>query len=211
MRRTTTPLRGAGAAMAAMLAIAALRVGGLEAAQLETKVLTAPRPLPAFSLEDHDGRPFANDRLQGRWSLVMLGFTHCPDVCPFTLQNLALVLEQMSTRVSPERLPQVVFVAVDPERDRAVLPGYVRHFGESFIGITGSAAGITALVDGLQGYVRIAGKQAGSVSYQVHHSAIVSLVDPQGRLKATLNPPMEPAAAAEFLTDLMRRAAMEGR
>jgi protein SCO1/2 len=197
--------------MAAMLAIAALRVAGLEAAQLETKVLAAPKLLPAFALEDHDGRPFANDRLQGRWSLVMLGFTHCPDVCRFTLQNLALVLEQMSTRVAPERLPQVVFLAVDPDRDKPVLAGYVKHFGESFVGITGSAEGIKTLVDGLQGYVRIAGKQAGSVSYQVHHSAIVSLIDPQGRIRATLNPPMEPAAAAEFLTELMRRAAMEAK
>jgi protein SCO1/2 len=182
---------------------------GVWAEQLETKVLSVPKPLSQFGLEDHHGRPFAKDRLEGRWSLMMLGFTHCPDVCPFTLGNLALVLEELSTRVSPERLPQVVFVAVDPARDKAVLADYVKHFNDGFIGITGSPEAIKTLVDSLEGYVRVVRKQADSTSYQVSHSANVSVVDPQGRIRATLNPPMEPVPAAEFLTGLMRRGATE--
>jgi protein SCO1/2 len=192
----------------ALAGVPGIAPGG-RAAQLETKVLSVPKPLAAFSLEDQQGRPFGKDRLEGRWSLVMLGFTHCPDICPFTLGNLALVVEELSTRVSPERLPQVVFVAVDPDRDKAVLADYVKHFNDGFIGITGSPEGIQTLVDSLEGYVRVARKPTGSTSYQVFHSASVSLVDPQGRIRATLNPPMEPAAAAAFLTDLMRRGATE--
>jgi protein SCO1/2 len=191
----------------ALLLAGAASLGGaamLSASQLETKVLAAPKPLPAVSLQDHAGRPFTTEHFRGRWSLVLLGFTHCPDVCPFTLHNLALVAERLSIRVSPERLPQVVFLAVDPERDAPVLADYVKHFNPEFVGITGGAEAIKALVDGLGGYVRIAGRRAGSTSYQVHHSTIVSVIDPQGRVHATLNPPMEPAAAAEFLVGLMR-------
>jgi protein SCO1/2 len=163
----------------------------------------------SVSLEDQAGRPFTNERFKGHWSLVLIGFTHCPDVCPFTLENLALIIEQLSTRVSPERLPQVVFLAADPERDRPVLANYVRHFNADFVGITGSTEGIKTLVDGLGGYVRIAGKQAGGDGYQVYHSAVVSVIDAEARIRATLNPPMDPLAAADFLCDLMRRSARE--
>jgi protein SCO1/2 len=195
------------AVLAAVLCAVLCGAGKSEAAQLETKVLAAPKALAPFRLADHDGVPFSNERLTGRWSLMMLGFTHCPDVCPFTLQNLALVLEQMSTRVAPERLPQVVFVAVDPERDRPVLADYVRYFNDGFIGITGAPADVKVLIDGLEGYVRFVGMEADKASYQVQHSAVVSFVDPQARIRATLNPPMEPGAAADFLADLMRRVA----
>jgi protein SCO1 len=200
-------------ATAALVAIlcAVLGAGTSDAAQLETKVLASPKVLSPFRLSDHEGRPFSNERLTGRWSLMMLGFTHCPDVCPFTLQNLALVLEQMSTRVAPERLPQVVFVAVDPKRDRPVLADYVKHFSDGFIGITGAADDVKVLIDSLEGYVRFVGMEASEESYQVQHSAVVSLVDPQARIRATLNPPMDPVAAADFLVDLMRRATREGK
>ncbi len=204
--------RGAAALVSLLCAVAcAGDAGPAQSAPVETKVLASPKALAPFALADHAGAPFSNEQLRGRWSLMMLGFTHCPDVCPFTLQNLALVLEQLSTRVSPERLPQVVFLAVDPERDRPVLADYVKHFNDGFIGITGAPADVKVLIDGLEGYVRFVGKEANKESYQVQHSAVVSLLDPQARVRATLYPPMEPAATADFLADLMRRAAQEGK
>lgn len=196
-----------GAAVAALL----VTLSTWAADALESKTLAAPKPLASFNLQDHEGRPFSNEQFQGRWSLVMLGFTHCPDVCPFTLQNLALVVEQMSTLVPPDRLPQVVFLAVDPHRDKPLLADYVRHFNDGFVGITGGLDDVKKLVDSLEGFVRIAGKQGSSAGYQVQHSAIVSVIDPRGRIRATLNPPMEPRAAADFVTDLMRRAATEAK
>jgi protein SCO1 len=215
MRIVASSARRRLAAAAVVALLCAVACAGharrVEAAQLETKVLASPKALAPFRIADHDGAPFSNEQLKGRWSLMMLGFTHCPDVCPFTLQNLALVLEQMSTRVSPGRLPQVVFVAVDPERDRPVLADYVKHFSAGFIGITGAPADVKVLIDGLEGYVRFVGMEAGKTSYQVQHSAVVSFVDPQARIRATLHPPMEPAAAADFLADLMRRAALDSK
>jgi protein SCO1/2 len=191
------------------IAVALLVVAGAAAAP-DVAVRGAPKALVAFALEDAAGRPFSNAELKGRWSLMMLGFTHCPDVCPFTLDNLALVREQMSTRMAPERLPRVVFLAVDPERDRPVLAEYVKHFGDDVVGVTGAEREIKALVDSLEGYARIVRRSSADMDYQVQHSAAVSLIDPQGRIRATLKPPMDPSETAEFLTEFMRRAAVAG-
>ena len=56
---------------------------------------------------------------------MLAGFTHCPDVCPFTLANLEQVVAELGLRVRPDRLPTVIFLGVDPDRDRANLKDYV--------------------------------------------------------------------------------------
>jgi protein SCO1/2 len=182
---------------------------GLVAAAREPETVAPPKPLPAFSLTDHRQLAFGNDQLTGKWSLILLGFTQCPDICPFTLQNLAAVVEQLSMRVSPERLPQVIFVGVDPDRDKPVLGEYVAAFNPDFVGVTGEAEKLTPLVEGVDGFFRIVGKTPGSDSYQVFHSATVAVIDPQGRLAAKLSPPMEPTSTAVFLAGLMRQYAKE--
>jgi protein SCO1/2 len=185
--------------LAACLVVLAFNSG---LAGFDAEVRSKPKPLAAFSLRDGDGGVFENSALEGRWSLVMLGFTQCPDVCPFTLQNIALIMEELATRVSPGRMPQVVFVGVDPDRDRAVIGEYVRHFGDRFIGVSGEWAEVKKVVETLEGFVRIKRKAGDAQDYQVFHSAIVSVVDPQGRLAAGIKPPMEPAPAAQFLAEL---------
>lgn len=166
-------------------------------------VRSKAKPLAAFKLEDHRGSSFTNANLDGKWTLILLGFTQCPDVCPFTLQNIASVLEQMSTRVSPSRMPQVVFVGVDPERDRPVLGDYVHYFNDEFIGATGEWSELKPFVESLEGFVRIDRKSPDDKDYQVHHSAIVSVIDPEGSLVAGLKPPMDPSQTALFLSELM--------
>jgi protein SCO1/2 len=112
-----------------LIALAAVLTGALAAADdLRIVELDPPADLPEFALTDHTGRPFTPESLRGRWDLVLLGFTSCPDVCPFVLSNLADVHAELSTRVTPENLPRVVFVGVDPQRDRPVLGEYVGIF-----------------------------------------------------------------------------------
>jgi protein SCO1 len=194
--------------VAAMLALAVVP-GAAWAAKSDPEIVSPAKPLPAFALTDHKGAPFANDRLSGKWSLIMLGFTQCPDICPYTLQNLSFVVEQLSLRVSPERLPQVIFVAVDPDRDTPVLGDYVTAFAPGFVGVSGEWDAIQRVVEGVEGFVRISGKKPGGETYQVNHSAFVAVIDPAGRLAARLNPPMEPAATAAFLAGLMLQHARE--
>ena len=79
-------------------------------------VLPEPTALPAFSLLDQHGSAIDPSVFEGQWDLVIFGFTHCPDICPTTLQILATARRQLEERgVLP--LPRIVLVSVDPERD----------------------------------------------------------------------------------------------
>lgn len=176
---------------------------GTPSVATDAKVYVKPRPVVAFNLQDANGEIFTKKQLTGKWSLILLGFTHCPDICPFTLQNLAHVRREMSSRVSPTRLPQIVFVGVDPDRDRPVLGEYVRHFDDSIVGITGQWPEIKKLVEGLDGFVRINGKERDANAYDVRHSAVISLVSPEGKLVAGINPPLQPKQASIFIAETM--------
>ena len=79
-------------------------------------ILPDPDPVPAFELVDQRGTPIDESVFRGQWDLVFFGFTHCPDVCPTTLQVLATAITALDERgVTP--LPRIVLVSVDPERD----------------------------------------------------------------------------------------------
>jgi protein SCO1/2 len=177
------------------------------AAKGDPEKVEPAKPLAEFELTDHNGLKFGKDQFTGKWSLVLLGFTQCPDICPFTLQNLTQVVEQLTLRARPDRLPQVVFVGVDPDRDKPVLGEYVKAFSPGFVGVSGEWAEITRVVESLEGYVRLDKKAPDATDYQVFHSAYVTVIDPEGRLAARLSPPMEPNATALFLAMLMREYA----
>ncbi|PWC40369.1 SCO family protein [Azospirillum sp. TSO22-1] len=172
-------------------------------ARLDGILVEPPAALPAFALEDHDGRPFTPAALAGRWTLVAVGYTSCPDVCPFTLANLEAVRAELATTTAPERLPRVVFLAVDPARDRPILRDYVHHFHPDFVGVTGGAEAVAVLLAGLDAKAVISPPDANG-AYEVAHSAAVGVVAPDGRLVAKLSPPFDPAETAAFLTGLIR-------
>jgi protein SCO1/2 len=189
--------------------------GAIAAAGVNGVVLDRPAPVDAFALEDHDGKPFTTDSLKGRWTLILAGFTQCPDVCPFTLANLEQVVAELGLRLRPDRLPAVVFLAVDPDRDRTNLKDYVVAFHPEFIGVTGKIDQIDRALKGIDA-VAVRGKPDARGNYQVSHSAAVAVVDPQGRLAAKISPPFDPAPTAQFLADLFRqrgdaRASESGR
>jgi protein SCO1 len=179
--------------------------GAIAAPRVESVILDRPVPVQSFTLADHDGKPFTADRLKGRWSLVLAGFTNCPDVCPFTLASLEQVVAELGLRMRPDRLPAVIFLAVDPKRDRANLKEYVVQFHPDFIGVTGELDQIERALKGIDSVaIRTTPDVRGN--YQVSHSAAVAVVDPDGRLAAKISPPFEPAPTADFLTNLFRRA-----
>lgn len=190
---------------AAALALAAgswlaVRMGAPQPRQLQSGVLLgAPRPLAEFALTDQDGQPFTRERLQGRWSLVFAGFTHCPDVCPTTLGVMKIVSQQLG-----QDGPAMVFLSVDPERDTVpVLKQYVGFFGGAVTGVTGARAAIDALCASLGiAYVKVPG--ASEAVYTVDHSAALVLVDPQGRVAGYFPPPHKADTLAADLAGLAR-------
>lgn len=161
--------------------------------------LDDPVAIPAFALEDHRKADFTDKRLKDQWTLVMLGFTHCPDVCPFTMTNLEHVVAEVSLRVRPDNVPQVVFLSVDPDRDRAGLAEYAKYFHPDFLGVTGDRAEIDTFVEATEGFYRFVGEGDG---YDVQHSSAISVIGPDGKLYAKLQPPLDAGPIAEFLARL---------
>lgn len=187
------------------VALTALAAGGWFAYRLAgppplprtATVLPAPADLPDFSLVSGHGGAFERDSLRGGWSLLFFGFTHCPDVCPLTLQVLANARQELEA-AGFEPLPQIVFVSVDPERDTAdVVRDYAAHFGAGTIGVTGDMTQLRQLTDGLGIFFQKSAGEAGS--YSVDHSAVVLLIGPDTRFHALFGTPHE---AGNFVHDL---------
>ena len=153
------------------------------------------RPLPAFALADHAGRPLGPDDFAGRWSLLFFGYAQCPDICAPTLQRLSAALDRLD-----EPRARIVFVSVDPGRDTpAALAGYVAHFRPGTLGATGEPAAVAALMSELGAY---AARRELAAGYLIDHSAAVWLVDPEARLAGVFTPPHDPDAIAADLRRL---------
>lgn len=160
-------------------------------------VLPAPADLPDFSLVDQNGSTIGRDVFRDHWSLVFFGFTHCPDVCPLTLQVLASARQQLAA-AGQQPLPQIVLVSVDPERDTPqVMKQYVGYFGDDVVGITGELDEIRKLTNGLG--IFFEKSRLDDEDYSVDHSAVVIVLNPEGQFQALFSAPHE---AANFVNDL---------
>ena len=150
-------------------------------------VLPSPIQIPEFSLVDQLGGTIGPEILTGQWDLVFFGFTRCPDVCPLTMQILSQARRTLEDQ-GQDPLPRIVLVSVDPERDPPEeLKRYVGYFGEGNLGITGELTELRKLTDSLGIYfekVPVDGE-----NYAVDHSAVVLVVDPQGRFSALFSAP----------------------
>jgi protein SCO1 len=168
-----------------------------------------PRVIPAFQLTADDGREFTEADLRGRWNLVFIGFTHCPDICPTTLSDLASAKRVLSDLPELER-PQIVFVSVDPERDSPKLAGdYARYFDPDARAATAEHAALEPFTRSLgMVYMHTPQEEGG---YGVDHSASVAIIDPEGRQVGLVRPPLDPAKIAHDLRALLAwRAASAG-
>jgi len=175
-----------GAAIAAGLTLA-LRSGGQQAVPISATVLPAGNALPAFTLLDHDGTVVDSTVFEGQWDLVFFGFTHCPDICPATLQILSQARKQLSERVQTP-LPRIVLVSVDPERDTPeLMRNYVSLFGDGNLGITGDLEEVVKLTEALGIYFAKAPTEGEN--YSVDHSTVVLVINPQGRFQALFSAP----------------------
>ncbi len=162
-----------------------------------------PVPLPNFTLTDQDGEDFTQWSLNRKWTLMFFGYTFCPDVCPMALVDLNEVYNSLVEKgdLVEERFgvdTQVVFVSVDPGRDKVDgLKEYIGHFNDNFIGLTGSPEAIDSLARPMGvAYRRVPGKDADG-DYYIDHSASFLLIDPLGRLRASFSPPHDAGLVAE--------------
>lgn len=150
-------------------------------------VLPTPNPVPEFSLLNQFGDAVDHDVFKGQWDLVFFGFTHCPDICPATLQILATAKKTLAD-AGRQSLPRIVLVSVDPERDTPEILGeYINYFGEGNLGLTGTLEEVRKLTDGLG--IFFEKQPAEGDNYAVDHSAAVLVIDPDGGFHSLFSGP----------------------
>ena len=150
-------------------------------------ILPQAGTLPPFSLLDQDGAEFNNESLHGQWSLLFFGFTHCPDICPATLQQLAIARSRV-LRQGAADFPNIVLISVDPERDTPdVMAEYIAHFGDGVTGVTGSLTELRTLTAALGIFFEKSDEDNGD--YTVGHSAAVIVINKKAEFHALFSAP----------------------
>jgi len=153
-------------------------------------ILSPARKITVPALSKDNGETFTLGCLTGQWNLLFFGYTHCPDVCPTTMATLAQAKKIATT--NNHIFPKVVFISVDPERDKVEMLGkYVRYYDNDFIGVTGDNALIKELALQMSVIYLKAPVEEGSDpnAYLVDHSASLMLLNPEGKLVAFFKAP----------------------
>ena len=150
-----------------------------------------------FQLVDQNARPITDQDLKGKPFLVFFGFTHCPDICPATLFEVSEILRAMGPDADKVR---ALFVTVDPERDTPdKLKDYLSSFDPHLVAATGDPAAVKAMEKAYRVYSKKVPLEAGG--YTMDHTALVYLMDKEGRFVAPFNVKRK---AAEAAADLRR-------
>ena len=146
-----------------------------------------------FKLIDENGKPITDQDMKGRPFLVFFGYRHCPDICPTTLFEMSEVMRALGN--DADRIG-ALFITVDPERDTpAGMKDYLSSFDPHLRGATGDRKAIDAVEKAYRVYAKKVPTDNGD--YSMDHTALVYLMDKQGRFVAPfkLNRKPEDAAA----------------
>ena len=145
-----------------------------------------PRAIKPFELTDHTGQLFTKAQLKDKWSLVFLGYTSCPDICPTTLQNLGFIYDDLKAIANNS---QVLLVTVDPYRDtQEKLNQYIPYFNSEFIALRGEHSALFPFARNLGLMYAISDEGEG---YLVDHSASIVLINPDGNIISIFKPEQE--------------------
>jgi protein SCO1/2 len=148
-----------------------------------------------FVLTDQDGKPITDQDLKGEPLLVFFGYTHCPDICPTTLFEISEVLRAMGP--DADRV-HALYITVDPERDTpAVMKDYLSSFDPHLRGATGDRKAIEAVEKAYRVFAQKVPGENGD--YSMDHTALVYLMDKQGRFVAPFSLKRRPEEAAADL------------
>jgi protein SCO1 len=171
---------------------------------LRTSAPSAEKIGGPFTLSTAGGRRVSDSDFRGKWMLLYFGYTHCPDICPMTLAEIAQILDKLgplATDVQP------FYISIDPERDTPeTVDSYAKQFDPRIIGLSGSPADIAAAAKQYHVfYARIDFSGEAKSDYTMEHSAFVYVVDGQGKYVTLFSPisGQEPEEMATKLRELM--------
>jgi protein SCO1/2 len=153
-----------------------------------------------FRLIDHNGQARTLADFRGKAVALFFGYTHCPDVCPTTLSDFATALQLLGPQAARV---QVIFVTVDPERDKPeLLREFVPAFNPGFLGMYSDPDTLRELAKEYKViYQKTSAKAADD--YLIDHSAGTYVYDPQGKLRLLMPYGSSPEAIAQDLKTLL--------
>ena len=178
-----------GASLVVGLVLMLWAMGGL-------RNVTAPAAIGGpFQLTDQAGQTVTDANLKGRPTVIFFGFTHCPDICPTALFEMSEVLRVMGK--DADRV-NAWFVSVDPERDTpAAMMDYLSSFDPRLKGLTGSPEAVAKVISGYRVYAKKVPLKGGD--YTMDHTALIYLMDRDGKFVAPFNLKRTPEEAAADL------------
>ena len=148
-----------------------------------------------FQLLDQDAKPVSEQDFKEKPFLVFFGFTHCPDICPTALFDISEVLRAMGP--DADRV-NAYFVSVDPERDTAAaMKDYLSSFDPHLKGLTGDDAAVAKVISGFRVYAKKVPLKDGD--YTMDHTALIYLMDRDGKFVAPFNLKRKPEESAADL------------
>ncbi len=153
-----------------------------------------------FSLVDQDGHPVTEAALKGKWTAVFFGYTYCPDICPLTLQNLAVTQKKLGGKAKDL---QILFITVDPARDTPqALKAYLASggFPSGARGLSGPQAAIDAVE---KAYRAVPQRYEKDGTYYFGHTSVIYLMDPKGQFNTPLTADMTPDQNAQQIRQAM--------
>jgi len=145
--------------------------------------LTQPITMPDFTLPDTDGHPYDYlDETAGSLSFLFFGYTHCPDICPVQLSNLAAALGDLP--YSERQQIDVIFVSTDPDRDTPeVLRAWLDHFDSGIVGLVDDLDRVNAVLASLDLPPAVREDVEGSDDYRMGHIAQVMAITGDGLIR----------------------------
>ena len=145
-----------------------------------------------FQLTDQNGKAFTDKNLKGKPTLIFFGYTHCPDVCPTSLFEISEVLRAMGKDADKVN---AVFISVDPERDTpATMKDYLSSFDPHLEGLSGDPAETAKVITSYRVYAKKVPTKDGD--YTMDHTALIYLMDRDGRFVSPFNLKRTPEEAA---------------
>lgn len=193
----------------ALLAILAVIAGGVifwatnrtEAYQFNGGEISPAAQAPALALTDQNGEPFTLANEEGTVSLIYFGYTTCPDLCPTTLNDFAIVKDDLG-----EGADEVDFIMVtfDPERDtQERMKEYLNFFDPDFIGLRGDEAQTQQFLQDYGVTIKRVEYPNSSTGYLIDHTALIYVIDKEGRLRLTYPYGTDPLMIAEDVQHLI--------
>ncbi len=162
-----------------------------EVPEIENFFWPDQKTLSEFQMVSTDGSPFGIENLGSKWNFVFFGYTHCPDICPITMNLLRESRDLLQEEPSIDNdSVNFLFVSVDGKRDTPEhLRRYIEYYGNNFIAATGNKDQVDSLTRQLGVPYSIDEHEPGDKNYLVAHSGSVFLISPDNTLASIYHPP----------------------